>query len=141
MFVAGVAPWLATLAIVGMRTGVAVLLGMLGPLVVAVGTWVLTERTYKRDPGRVTALMVGAFGGKMVFFGAYVAVMLRLFAVRPVPFVASFTSYFIALYLIEALYLRRLFLGSGRPQGPPVPGSAESRVPGEPGERGGRSNG
>jgi hypothetical protein len=26
-----------------------------------------------------------------------------------VPFVVSFTSYFIGLYLMEALYLRRLF--------------------------------
>jgi len=29
--------------------------------------------------------------------------------VQPVPFVASFTTYFIGLYLVEALYLKRLF--------------------------------
>ena len=55
--------------------------------------------------------MIAAFAGKMVFFGAYVAVMLRRAGVRPVPFVASFTGYFIALYLIEALCLKRLFAG------------------------------
>ena len=49
--------------------------------------------------------MMAAFAAKMVFFGAYVAVMLQgRLRVRPVPFVASFTAYFIALYLVEALY-------------------------------------
>ena len=45
----------------------------------------------------------------MVFFGAYVAVVLKLFAQPAIPFVASFTGYFIALHLCEALLLRRLF--------------------------------
>jgi hypothetical protein len=46
---------------------------------------------------------------KAVFFGAYVAGMLRLIGLRPVPFVVSFTSYFIALHVTEAVFLRRLF--------------------------------
>jgi hypothetical protein len=53
--------------------------------------------------------MIGAFGVKMLFFGAYVAVMLEGRRRAPVPFVASFTGYFIALYLTEALLMRRLF--------------------------------
>jgi hypothetical protein len=61
------------------------------------------------NPGGMTAVMIAAFGFKVVFFGVYVAVMLGLLALRPVPFVASFTGYFIGLYLIEALYMRRLF--------------------------------
>jgi hypothetical protein len=129
MLVVSVASWLAALGIFGIRIGVDVLLGMIGPLVVTAGTWVLIERAHKRAPEQVTALMVGAFGGKMVFFGAYVAVMIRLVAVQPVPFVASFTSYFIALYLIEALYLRRLFAGPGSPDSPG--GSSAPRAPGE----------
>jgi hypothetical protein len=46
---------------------------------------------------------------KAVFFGAYVAGMLRVIGLRPVPFVVSFTSYFIALHVTEAMFLRRLF--------------------------------
>jgi len=42
-------------------------------------------------------------------FGAYVAVMIRVVALRPVPFIASFTGYLAGLYLMEALYLRHLF--------------------------------
>ena len=44
-----------------------------------------------------------------IIFGAYVVVILAVLRFRPVPFVASFTGYFIVLYLIEALYLKRLF--------------------------------
>jgi hypothetical protein len=109
---ASLAVWLATTAITGTRTGVDVLAGMVGPLVVATSTWVMTERTYRRRPERLTALMITAFGVKMVFFGAYVAVALMALSVRPIPFVTSFIGYFIGLYLIEALYLRRLFAGT-----------------------------
>ena len=93
----------------GSRTGVEVACGWLGPLGMACGTWVLTERTWRRQPERLTALLITAFAGKMVFFGAYVAVMLKGLALRPVPFVASFTGAFIVLHLMEALALRNLF--------------------------------
>jgi len=49
----------------------------------------------------------------MLFFGAYVAVMLKVVGLHPTPFVVSFTSYFIALYLVEALLMRSLFAKSG----------------------------
>ena len=104
-----VSSWLAATALVGTRLGVDVLLGMIGPLVVASAAWVLMEGTFRRNPERLTSVMVMAFAGKILFVGAYVAVMLRVFSLRPVPFVASFTSYFIALHLMEALWLRRLF--------------------------------
>lgn len=90
-------------------TAMEVLLGMSGPLAVASVTWALAERTYTRTPERLTAVMIAAFAGKLVFFGGYVAVAIALLPVRPVPFVACFTGYFIALHLAEAFCLRRLF--------------------------------
>jgi hypothetical protein len=103
--------WLLAAALLDTQARIEVLYGMLGPLAMVTGSWVLMERAYRRSPERLTAVMVGAFAGKLVFFGAYVAVMLRVLSLRPRTFVASFTGYFIALYLIEALYLRRLFAG------------------------------
>jgi hypothetical protein len=91
-----------------------VLLGMAGPLAAASVTWVAVERTYRSDPARVTPLMIAAFAAKMVFFGAYVAVMLAVLSLRPAPFVVSFTGYFIALYAVEAACLQRLFAGGMR---------------------------
>jgi hypothetical protein len=109
-----VTSWLAVAALVGTRTGLEVLCGMIAPLLVAAGTWVLTERTYRRHPEQVTSLMILAFGAKLVFFGTYVVVMLNVLSLRPGPFMAGFVGYFIALHLTEALYLRRLFAGGAR---------------------------
>ncbi len=106
--------WLVAAALLDTQARIEVLYGMLGPLAMVSGSWVLMERAYRRSPQRLTAVMVAAFAGKLVFFGAYVAVMLRVLSLRPRTFVASFTGYFIALYLIEALYLRRLFAGGPR---------------------------
>ena len=116
MVSASLASWLTVRMLVGSEAGVAVLLGMVGPLVVASATWVLAGRTFTRHPERLTSLMIQAFAGKLVFFGVYVAVMLKVLFLRPVPFVVSFTAYFIALHLTEALLLRRLFAGGIRGQ-------------------------
>jgi hypothetical protein len=109
--------WLAAAAVVsaalfGARFGSEIWLGMLAPLVVVSVTWVLTEQVYKTHPERLTSTMISAFAAKLVFFGAYVGVAIGVLDVDPVPFAASFAGYFIALHLVEALWLRRLFVSS-----------------------------
>jgi hypothetical protein len=86
-----------------------ILLGMCAPLVVASVSWVLMARTYARDPGNLTAMMIAAFAVKMVVFGAYVALMIAVVKVKPAPFAAAFTLVFVASYVVEAMLLRRLF--------------------------------
>jgi hypothetical protein len=85
-------------------------LGMLAPLAVVAISWWLTVRVHRTNPRKVTALMIGAFAGKLIFFGAYVALALVAFGVQPVPFALSLTGYFIVLHGIEALLLKRLFV-------------------------------
>jgi len=109
MAAASVGSGLAAIGIAGMRSGAEILLGMAAPLAAAGVSWVLIERTWKRDPARLTGVMLTALAAKMVFFGAYVAAMLKLAHLHAVPFVASFTTYFIALYVVEAVLMRRLF--------------------------------
>ena len=102
-------------AMLGARAGGAVWLGMAAPLVVVSGTWILTARACRQQPERVTALMTTAFAAKLVFFGAYVALVIGVLHVRPVPFVASFAGYFIALHTAEAFCLQRVFAERMRP--------------------------
>jgi uncharacterized membrane protein YdfJ with MMPL/SSD domain len=109
MVAVSVGSWLLVSLWLDARSRVEVLFGMLGPLAMVAGTWVLVGRTHRRNPQMLMSLMVAAFGFKLAFFGVYVVVMVGLLSFRPVPFVASFASYFSGLYLIEALYLRRLF--------------------------------
>src|SRR5262245_21413627 len=101
--------WLGAAMMVDRRTGFEVLFEMIGPLAAANGTWFFVAWFYRERPGDLTQLMGVAFVFKMVFFAVYIVVMLRVIGFRPVPFVLSFTGYLIGLYIIEALYLRRLF--------------------------------
>jgi len=106
---ASIVSGLVAARVVGPEANPEVLYGMLAPLVVAVVSWIVIERTYRSNPERVMRVMVEGFAVKAVFFGAYVAGMLRGLGLRPMPFVVSFTSYFIALHVTEAMFLRRLF--------------------------------
>ena len=109
MAAASVGSALAITAIAGRAHAADVLLGMAAPLAATTVSWVLAERTFAREPERLTALMIAAFAAKMLLFGAYVAFVIGVLGLNPTPFVVSFTGYFIALYLVEALLMRRLF--------------------------------
>ena len=100
---------LASVAMGG-RAGREIWLGMAAPLLVAAVTWTLTETVYRQHPERLTGIMMKAFVGKLVFFGAYVGLAIGVLRVQPIPFIVSFTTYFIALHLIEALCMKRLFV-------------------------------
>jgi len=104
--------WLAVLGVWGSRVHPEALFGMLGPLASACATWVAVRRAYRLAPERVLSVMSTGFAVKFVFFGVYVAVMLKLLSLRPVPFVFAFTGYFIALYAMQAWFLKRLTLSS-----------------------------
>ncbi|HKB10646.1 MAG TPA: hypothetical protein VKD69_08325 [Vicinamibacterales bacterium] len=114
MAAASIGSWLAIAALVDARARTATFAGMAGPLAVAAVSWLLSERAWRRNPAALTSLMTAAFAGKMVFFGLYVAVALKVLAVAPAPFVASFAAYFIALHLTEALALKGMFAGTAR---------------------------
>jgi hypothetical protein len=104
----GALSWLAIRVATGGRFEPEVVLGMAAPLVVAILAWVAVERTHRVAPARVTSVLIWGFALKMLVFGVYVVAMLRPVALRPIPFVASFTCYFITLHVMEALFLKRL---------------------------------
>ena len=94
-----IAAWLVATRLLNIDADRELVLGMIGPLLAAVVTWVMIERTWtSRHPERLTPLMIQAFAAKMVFFAIYIVVMLKMMPVRPIEFVVSFTSYFIALH-------------------------------------------
>jgi len=101
--------WLVLAGTAGARVNPEALYGMLGPLAVASVSWTMTERTYRSAPEKLTGVLVEGLLIKALFFGLYVVVMLRVIELRPVPFVLCFTGYFIGLYVMEALFMRRLF--------------------------------
>ena len=109
MIGASVMSWSVVRVLGGDRVHPEALFGMLGPLASACATWIAVRWALGPGSASVTGVLIAGFALKMVFFGTYVTVMLRTLALRPVPFVLSFTGYFIALYAMEALFLRRAF--------------------------------
>ena len=103
--------WIPIAILSSRQTSVAVLCGMIGPLAAVCGTWFVAERTYHERPRALTGVMLAAFGGKFILFPVYLAVMLRVLELRPVPLVSSFIAYFIVLNFVTALFLRRLLHG------------------------------
>ena len=109
-----VAAWLGVTATGGAGLHPEALLGMLGPLASADASWVVMARTYLDRSERLMRVMVQALAAKMLLVGAYVVVMLQVADMRATPFVASFAGHLVALYVMEAWFLRRL-LASGAP--------------------------
>jgi hypothetical protein len=122
MVAASVASCLIAAALVDSRVHAELLWGMVGPLASAVVSWVVAESTWRQRPQALTSVMIAAFAAKLLFFGIYVAVLIRVAALKPAPFIASFIAYFIGLLFIEALSLRRL-LQRGPAEARTLPGS------------------
>ncbi len=107
--------WMATLSTLSAGAAsivsgarVEIWLGMIAPLAVVIGSWIAMRRACDKQPERLTSIMIAAFFAKLVFVGAYVSLVVGVLHVRPVPFVVSFTSYFVALYAAETVGLQRM---------------------------------
>ena len=115
MLVVGcVSTWGLFTAFLMPEAATATFLGMLAPLVVGVGTVLLVEHTARTDLERLTASLAVAFFAKILFYGGYVGVVVGLLKVEPIPFVASFTAYFVVLQFTEALCFKTIFTGTGQ---------------------------
>lgn len=110
MVAGSMASWIGLSVFFDQRTAWEMMWGMFGPLLMVSGSWIAAKWVYERNPVDLTPMMITAFAAKLVFFGGYVTLMLKVLGLRPTPFMLSFTGYFIALYFTEALFLRRLFL-------------------------------
>ena len=110
MVAASVLSWVIVAGVAGGRANPEVLYGMVGPLAVAAVSWIITEdeRTVesRAADGRVDAR---AWRSRRCFSGARRGHACEYSRCGPAPFIASFTSYFIALHMMEALFMRRLF--------------------------------
>jgi hypothetical protein len=104
-----VASGAALVALVPGWTAPDVAAGIAGPLLAASVTWLTVSRAARANPRGLTSTMMAGFLVKIVFFGVYVVVMLRGVGVAPVPFIATFTVYFVGLYAVEAVLMHRLF--------------------------------
>ena len=77
MAAASLASAALAVAAAGRANAAEVLLGMIAPLLAACVSWVLTERTYRRDPPAL-AVVLGVAVAATLFFGVYPQVLFQL---------------------------------------------------------------
>ena len=112
MMAASVAAWVLVTATLADRANPEAAWGIAGPLTGTALSWVAYVRAHETAPERLTRVMITAFALKLIFFSVYVVAAMRVLALRPAPFVVSFTTAFIVLYAMEAFSLRRLVMGA-----------------------------
>ncbi|MCY4659452.1 MAG: hypothetical protein OXF93_06525 [Acidobacteria bacterium] len=98
----------ALVAVAAPGAAVEIGLGLAAPLAAAICTHVAIARTHRRDPARLTGVMVRLFAGKFILFGAYIVLTLTSLSLEVAPFLLSFVTYFAVLHVVEAAHLRRL---------------------------------
>ena len=86
-----------------------VFLGMVAPLLVTIFSIFWIGKVFKIDKEKITATMTKSFFIKMVLFALYFIMILSFYTFKPIPFVLSFTGFFILFYIIEAIFLQKLF--------------------------------
>ena len=86
-----------------------IFLGMISPLLVTIVSIIWIKKVFKNNPEKLTAVMTKSFLIKMVLFALYFILILSFYTFKPIPFVISFTGFFIVFYVIEAIFLQKLF--------------------------------
>ena len=82
---------------------------MLGPLARGGGIVGADRADLPARPAALTSVMMAAFAAKLVFFGGYVAVMLRVSGAAAGSVRGQLHQLFHRAVSVEALYLKRLF--------------------------------
>ena len=86
-----------------------IFLGMISPLLIGIGNLILVEKIYRKEPEKLTSFMAKAFWVKMVLYGVYFSFILGWYSLQAIPFVVSFTVYFVVFHVMEAFYFYCLF--------------------------------
>jgi len=85
-----------------------IFLGMAAPLVISIFSIYFVKRIHLKTPEKLTATLTKSFLFKMVLFALYFIIILGFYTFKPIPFVISFTGFFILFYIIEAVFLQKL---------------------------------
>jgi len=80
--------------------------GMLGPTLASVVGRVAIDRQKNLNPQIILKSIIQSFVVKSVFFGVYIAALVKTNQVSPGPFVGCFAFFYLALHIAEAVKLR-----------------------------------
>ena len=86
--------------------GKEIFLGMFLPWIISLISISKTHSVYNIDPDKLIKQRTTAMLMKMLSYGLLLTIIFTFISFNPLPFIISFTGYFLALHIIEAFTLR-----------------------------------
>ena len=86
-----------------------IFLGMVIPWSISLISISKTHFVYKINPEKLIKHMTTAMLMKMLSYGLLLVIIFTFISFNPLPFIISFTGYFLALHITEAFVLRYIF--------------------------------
>ena len=85
-----------------------IFLGMVAPLLLSIVSVLWSESSFKKSPQMLTNTLIKTFIARAIFFALYFILIFTYYDFEQIPFIISFTSFFMIFYAIEALFLQKL---------------------------------
>lgn len=104
----------ASLGIIGLAIGLypgfilEIFLGWFLPVFAGVVTMSFVSLANKKSPTILTKTLTIGFAIKMLYYGIGILLLTQLNAFEPIPFVCSFSGFFLGLHAIEAVIIKRI---------------------------------
>lgn len=82
--------------------------GWLGPAAAGFFSTLMLTHAAKKDKRSVTKSIQKGFVIKMAYYGIYIIAVYKLNGFEPVPFMCSFSGFFLGLHALEAIIIKDL---------------------------------
>ena len=111
LFIYGI---LASLGVLGLTAGLypvyglELFLGWILPVLAGTVTLYFIGSAAQKDPFLVTKTIAKGFALKMVYYGATILTLFKLYAFEPIPFICRFSGFFLGLHVLEAVIIKRI---------------------------------
>ena len=111
LFIYGI---LASLGVLGLTAGLypvyglELFLGWILPVLAGTVTLYFIGSAAQKDPFLVTKTLAKGFTLKMVYYGAAILTLFKLYSFEPIPFICSFSGFFLGLHVLEAVIIKRI---------------------------------
>ena len=87
---------------------IALFFGWLLPALAGSVTMYFIFLAQKKGAATVTKAIAKGFALKMVYYGVSILMLFKQYSFQPIPFVCSFSGFFMGLHVLEAIIIKRI---------------------------------
>ncbi len=87
---------------------IALFFGWLLPALAGSVTMYFIFLAQKKGAATITKTIAKGFALKMVYYGVSILILFKQYSFQPIPFVCSFSGFFMGLHVLEAIIIKRI---------------------------------